>query len=122
MFRSLKRRIDNANQMQRMRNENPEEFRRALEKHTREQLAADNTPPVQSGPAIRIARWFLYLLTALILLVIFLGVPQADNPIFPCSASACCCLSCIWRLDWSILLSYFSAKSVPECLHSNCSG
>lgn len=82
MFRSLKRRIDNANQMQRMRNENPEEFRRALEKHTREQLADDNTPPVQSGPAIRIARWFLYLLTALILLVIFLGVPQADNPIF----------------------------------------
>lgn len=44
MFRSLKQRIDNANQMQRMRNENPEEFRRALEKHTREQLAADNTP------------------------------------------------------------------------------
>ncbi|AIQ39645.1 hypothetical protein MKZ24_31705 [Paenibacillus sp. FSL R7-0297] len=82
MFRSLKRRIDNANQMQRMRSENPVEFRRALEKHTREQQAPDNTLPVQSGPVIRFTRWFLYLLTALILLVIFLGVPQADNPIF----------------------------------------
>lgn len=82
MFRSLKRRIDNANQMQRMRNENPEEFRRALEKHTREELAPDNTPPEQYGPAIRFTRWFLYLLTGLILLVIFIGVPQADNPIF----------------------------------------
>lgn len=44
MFRSLKRRIDNANQLQRMRNENPEEFRRVLEKHAREQQAPDNTP------------------------------------------------------------------------------
>ncbi|MDF9844534.1 MULTISPECIES: hypothetical protein [unclassified Paenibacillus] len=82
MFKSIKRRIDNANQMHRMRNENPEALKQALEEQARAEKIGDNIPPVKPGPLIRFFRWVLLLLTALILLVVILGVPRADNPLF----------------------------------------
>lgn len=82
MFKSIKRRIDNANQMQKIRNENPEAFRKALEEQAEAEKLSDNVPPVKPGPVIRFFRWLLLLLTALIVLVVILGVPRADNPLF----------------------------------------
>ncbi|WNS41103.1 hypothetical protein [Paenibacillus sp. MMS20-IR301] len=79
MFRRLKQRMDNANEMNKMRKQNPEEIQRALEKY---RSKGQTLPPAESGPVILVARLLLYLLTVLILLVIFIGVPLADNPIF----------------------------------------
>ncbi|MNE69924.1 hypothetical protein D3C80_1656810 [compost metagenome] len=83
MFKSIKRRIDNANQMHKLRNENPEALQRALEEEqARGEKVSDNVPPVKPGPVIRFFHWVLLLLTALIVLVVILGVPRADNPLF----------------------------------------
>lgn len=85
MFRRLRRRFDNARQMQRMREENPEAFRRAVEEYQSaeaEQARALQPQPAKSTWAIRIARWFLYGLTVLILLVMLVGALRAEAPVF----------------------------------------
>ncbi|WP_342562602.1 hypothetical protein NST84_23860 [Paenibacillus sp. FSL R7-0345] len=83
MFKSIKRRIDNAKQMQNIRNENPEAWERALkEEQSRVEEVNENVLPPQPGPVILFFRWTLRVVTVLILLVIFLGVPRADNPLF----------------------------------------
>lgn len=82
MFRSLKRRIDNANQMHKMRNENPELFNGALEENVREQQSRESIPAAKPGPVIRFFRWVLVVLTALIVLIIAIGVPRSSNPVF----------------------------------------
>ncbi|AIQ48940.1 hypothetical protein R70723_25785 [Paenibacillus sp. FSL R7-0273] len=83
MFKSIKRRIDNANQMHKIRKENPEAWERALkEEQSRVEEVNENVLPPQPGPVILFFRWVLRLLTVLILLVVFIGVPRADNPLF----------------------------------------
>lgn len=85
MFRSIRRRIDSAKQMQRIREEHPESIRNAVEEYKSveaEQALASQPQPAKSTPAIRIARWFLYGLTGLILLIMLVGAPRTEDPIF----------------------------------------
>ncbi|AIQ54377.1 hypothetical protein [Paenibacillus sp. FSL R7-0331] len=82
MFKSIKQRINNANQMHKIRNENPETLERALEERGRAEKVSDNVTPVKAPLVIRFFRWMLRLLTVLILIVVFLGVPRAENPLF----------------------------------------
>ncbi|QUL52430.1 hypothetical protein KDC22_18415 [Paenibacillus tritici] len=82
MFGSLRRRLDNARQMQRMRNEHPEEIRRLLEERAREQQAEVEPAPVKSGPYILFFRMVLYILAVLIVLIAFIGGPQSNAPVF----------------------------------------
>ncbi|WP_249900287.1 hypothetical protein [Paenibacillus sp. PK3_47] len=65
-----------------MKEENPEAFRRTLEEYRKEQAADTNDLPAKAGPVVRFFRWFLLVLTALILFIIFVGAPRAENPIF----------------------------------------
>ena len=82
MFRGIRRRIDNANQMHKIRKENPEAVRRALEELAREQEIRENSPPAKPGPVIIFFRWFLAVLTVLIALIVVIGVPRSPNPVF----------------------------------------
>lgn len=82
MFRRLRRRLDNARQMQKMRNEHPEEIRRLLEERAREQQAQVESAPAKSGPWITFFRCILYILTVLIVLVTFIGGLQSNAPVF----------------------------------------
>ncbi|WP_339248879.1 hypothetical protein [Paenibacillus sp. FSL P2-0136] len=82
MFGRLRHRLDNARQMQKMRNEHPEEIRRLLEERAREQQVPVESVPVKSGPWIIFFRCILYLLTVLIVLITFIGGPQSNAPVF----------------------------------------
>lgn len=86
MFRGLRQRIHNAkqmqNEMQKLKDEDPEAFRRALEEHRKEEAASLNDLPAVAGPVVRFFRWFLLVLTALIILIVFVGAPRAENPVF----------------------------------------
>lgn len=82
MFGRLRRRLDNARQMQKMRNEHPEEIRRLLEERAREQQARVESAPAKSGPWIIFFRCILYILTVLIVLITFIGGPKSDAPVF----------------------------------------
>lgn len=83
MFKFIRQRIDNANQMHKIRKENPEAWERALkEEQSRVEEVNENVLPSQPGPVILFFRWALRLVTALIVLVVILGVPRADNPLF----------------------------------------
>lgn len=95
MFGRLRHRLDNARQMQKMRNEHPEEIRRLLEERAREQQVPVESVPVKSGPWIIFFRCILYLLTVLIVLITFIGgrrVMRLSSPYFPL---VCCWLFCI---------------------------
>lgn len=85
MFRSIRRRIDNARQMQRIREEHPESIRSAVEEYKNAEaikVRASQSQPAKSTPVIRIARWLLYGLTVLILLIMLVGAPRTEAPIF----------------------------------------
>ncbi|OMF93621.1 hypothetical protein [Paenibacillus sp. FSL R7-0337] len=82
MFGRLRRRLDNARQMQKMRKEHPEEIRRLLEERAREQQVPVKPAPAKSGPWIIFFRCILYILTVLVVLITFIGGPQRNAPIF----------------------------------------
>ena len=82
MFGRLRRRLDNARQMQKIRNEHPEEIRRLLEERAREQQIPAEPVPVKSGPWIIFFRCLLYILSVLIVLIAFIGGPKSEAPAF----------------------------------------
>ncbi|MEK4851813.1 hypothetical protein NST04_18340 [Paenibacillus sp. FSL H7-0756] len=82
MFGRLRRRLDNARQMQKMRNEHPEEIRRLLEERAKEQQVPVEPAPAKSGPWIIFFRCILYILSVLIVLITFIGGPQSNAPVF----------------------------------------
>lgn len=82
MFGRLRRRFDNARQMQKIRKEHPEEIRRLLEERAREQQVPVESPPAKSGPWILFFRCLLYVVTAVVILIIIIGAAQSDSPVF----------------------------------------
>lgn len=94
MFGRLIRRLDNARQMQKMRNEHPEEIRRLLEERAREQQVPAEPAPAKSGPWIIFFRCILYILSVLIVLIASIGgqVMRLSSPYFPL---VCCWPFCI---------------------------
>ncbi|WP_238651614.1 hypothetical protein [Paenibacillus piscarius] len=88
MFGRLRRRLDNARQMQRIRKEHPEEIRRLLEERAREQQVPVEPVPAKSGPWILFFRCLLYVVTAVVILIIIAGAAQSDSPVFTALAFA----------------------------------
>lgn len=88
MFGRLRRRLDNARQMQKIRKEHPEEIRRLLEERAREQQVPGEPAPAKSGPWILFFRCLLYVVTAVVILIIIAGAAQSDSPVFTALAFA----------------------------------
>lgn len=88
MFGRLRRRLDNARQMQKIRQEHPEEIRRLLEERAREQQVPVEPAPAKSGPWILFFRCLLYVVTAVVILIIIAGAAQSDSPVFTALAFA----------------------------------
>lgn len=82
MLKRLKQRINNAGQMHKYRTGHPDEIRNALEERARQPQDHANIPPAKAGPVILFFRWLLYLLTALIILIVLIGVPRTEQPMF----------------------------------------
>lgn len=88
MFGRLRRRLDNARQMQKLRKEHPEEIRRLLEEQARQQQIPLESQPAKKGPRITFFRCLLYLVTAVIILITITGATQSDSPVFSVLAFA----------------------------------
>ncbi|MEK3793247.1 hypothetical protein MKX42_16065 [Paenibacillus sp. FSL R7-0204] len=82
MFGRLRRRLDNARQMQKIRKEHPDESRRLLEERARAQQVQVEPAPAKSGPWIIFFRCILYILSVLIVLITFIGGPKSNAPVF----------------------------------------